>query len=588
MKTYRTDVLVIGAGGAGLRAAIEAKANGADVLMVNKGVSGETGCTKSAASDWMAFGAAFGHADPKDSPREHWIDIMVKGGLVCEPPLCRNIAFNAPDRLMELENWGADFDKTDDGKFVQILSDGARYPRACGRGADTGPVIIDVLMDRASQLNVEFANNVSAVDLILNASGEVVGCWGVDMDTGELVIFEAGAVVLAAGGAGGLYALNVFPEGMSGDGYAMAYRAGAELVNMEFVQIGPSIVHPIHFALSGVFWRLNPRITNKHDEEFIPKYVPAGVDIGKAIYIKGVSYPFTIRNESKWVDVAVYTEIAEGRGTEHNGVYMDISHNDPEVVETEASVPFNHLMKYGIDLRKDKVEFAPAIQHFNGGVHINVDAGSTVPGLYAAGENAGGQHGADRPGGNALADCQAHGKIAGENAARVAGSRKVSLGGEEIKQIEKAYSELIAERKGSVTVEQAIADLRWIMWKNASVVRTEGGLKSIISYISSAPMPAVTSDDVREFVDYRNMLVVGRMVAESALMRNESRGTHYRADCAAVNDPTWLKQILIAKSPLIPPLAKGGRGDYEIRLNTRPIELPAELEYLKKSLEGIS
>ena len=577
MKTYKTDVLVVGAGGAGLRAAVEAKTNGADVLVVNKGVSGETGCTKSAASDWMAFGAAFGHADPADSPKEHWIDIMVKGGLICESPLCKNIAFNAPDRLMDLENWGANFDKTDDGKFVQILSDGARYPRACGQGADTGPVIVKVLMDRAKKLNVGFADNTSAVDLVLNESGEIAGCWGVDMDAGELVVFEAGAVVLAAGGAGKLYALNVFPEGMSGDGHGMAYRAGAEMVNMEFVQIGPSIVYPIHFALSGIFWRLNPRITNKHDEEFIQKYIPEGVDIGKAIYVKGVSYPFTIRNESKWVDVAVYTEIAEGRGTEHNGIYMDISHNDPAAIETEARVPFNHLMKYGIDLRKDKVEFAPAIQHFNGGVHIDVKAASTIPGLYAAGENAGGQHGADRPGGNALADCQAHGKIAGESAAEFSGSREgVSLDREAIKSIEREYTELIAEQTGTVAVAQAIADLNWTMWKNASVVRTAAGLRSAISHISAAPVPATGPDDVQKLLDYRNMLTVGKMVAKSALMRCESRGTHYRSDCAAVNDPGWLKQILIT------------RRDDEMKLETRPIELPPELQELKKALEGIS
>ena len=577
MKIYRTDVLVIGAGGAGLRAAVEAKANGADVLVVNKGVSGETGCTKSAASDWMAFGAAFGHADPADSPKEHWIDIMVKGGLVCEPPLCRNIAFNAPDRLMDLERWGANFDKTDDGKFVQILSDGARYPRACGQGTDTGPVIVKVLMDRAKKLNVEFADNTSAVDLILNESGQVVGCWGIDMDAGELVVFEAGAVVLAAGGAGKLYALNVFPEGMSGDGHAMAYRAGAEMINMEFVQIGPSIVYPIHFALSGVFWRLNPRITNKYDEEFVPKYIPKDVDIEKAIHVKGVSYPFTIRNESKWVDVAVYTEIAEGRGTEHNGIYMDISHNDPAVIETEARVPFNHLMKYGIDLRKDKVEFAPAIQHFNGGVHIDVKAASTIPGLYAAGENAGGQHGADRPGGNALADCQAHGKIAGESAAEFSRAKeRVSLNHEAIEHIEEEYAELIAERTGTVKLDQAIADLNWTMWKNASIVRTATGLSSAISHISSVPETSTGPNDAQKLLDYRNMLIVGRMVAESALMRCESRGTHYRADCSAVNTPEWLKQILIT------------RRDDEMQLKTRPVELPPELQELRKALEGIS
>lgn len=577
MKTYKTDVLVVGSGGAGLRAAVEAKANGADVLMVNKGVSGETGCTKSAASDWMAFGAAFGHADPADAPKEHWIDIMVKGGLICEPPLCKNIAFNAPDRLMDLEKWGANFDKTEDGKFVQILSDGARYPRACGQGTDTGPVIIKVLMGRAREIGVEFADNISAVDLIMDDSGKVVGCWGVDTEADELVVFEAGAVVLAAGGAGKMFALNVFPDGMSGDGYAMAYRAGAEMVNMEFIQIGPSIVHPIHFALSGVFWRLNPHITNKHDEEFVPKYIPEGVDIEEAIHVKGVSYPFTIRNASKWVDVAVYTEIAEGRGTEHNGIYMDISHNSPEVIESRARVPFNHLMKYGIDLRKDKVEFAPAIQHFNGGVHIDVKAGSTIPGLYAAGENAGGQHGADRPGGNALADCQAHGKIAGESAAEFAKSRERSeLAGEVVEQAKKAYSELIAQHSGSAKIDQAIADLNWVMWKNASVVRTAEGLRDIISHISSVAEPTVTSDDIQDILAYRNILTVGEMVAESALMRDESRGTHYRSDCTAVNDPKWLKQILVR------------REDDKMRLTTKPIELPPELQDLKKSLEGIS
>jgi succinate dehydrogenase/fumarate reductase flavoprotein subunit len=575
MRTYETDVLVVGAGGAGLRSAIEAKLNGADVLIINKGISGESGCTKSAASDWMAFGAAFGHADPADSPKEHWIDIMVKGGLLCDPDLSKNIAFDAPDRFMDLEKWGADFDKTEDGKFVQILSDGARYPRACGKGADTGPVIVKVLMEKASELGIKFVDNIATADLILDDSGKVIGCYGIDNKTNELVIFNAGAVILASGGAGKIYALNVFPEGMCGDGYAMAYRAGAELVNMEFVQIGPSIVHPIHFALSGVFWRLNPRITNKYDEEFIHKYIPDGVDINKAIYIKGVSYPFTIRNVSKWVDVGVYTEIAEGRGTEHNGVYMDISHNDPSVIENEARVPFNHLLKYGIDLRKDKVEFAPAIQHFNGGVRINIKAESAIKGLYSAGENAGGQHGADRPGGNALADCQVHGKIAGENSAKYAlSNKKMAISKDKIAEIEKTYINLVSEKKGDMPIDKAIADLQWVMWKNASVVRTEEGLKSAIAYISKAPSPMVKENEITKYLDYRNMLIVGKMVTESAIMRNESRGTHYRADCDEVNNPEWLKQIVILNKD-------GQMGHY-----THQINLPKDLEYLKAKLEG--
>ena len=153
MRMHECDVLVVGSGGAGLRAAVAAAEAGAKVIVATKGTPGACGTTYTAASDWMAFGAAFGHADEADSPREHWIDIMIKGGLVCTPELARAIAEDAPARFQELEDWGADFDKTEDGRFVQILSDGARYPRACGRGADTGPIIVCTLLDRCREIN---------------------------------------------------------------------------------------------------------------------------------------------------------------------------------------------------------------------------------------------------------------------------------------------------------------------------------------------------------------------------------------------------------------------------------------------------
>jgi len=232
-------------------------------------------------------------------------------------------------------------------------------------------------------------------------------------------------------------------------------------------------------------------------------------------------------------------------------------------------------LKYGIDLRKDKVEFAPAIQHFNGGVRINIKAESTIKGLYSAGENAGGQHGADRPGGNALADCQVHGKIAGENAAKFAlSNKKMTIAKEKIAEIERAYANLVSEKKGDMPIDKAIADLQWVMWKNASVVRTEEGLKSALSYISNAPSPKVKENEITKYLDYRNMLLVGKMVVENAIMRNESRGTHYRADCEAVNNPEWLKQIVILNKD-------GQMGHYTYQIN-----LPQELVYLKAKLEG--
>ncbi|MCX6374961.1 MAG: FAD-dependent oxidoreductase, partial [Armatimonadetes bacterium] len=201
MPEYKADVLVIGAGGAGLRAAIAARENGADVLVVEKGVAGEAGCTRNSASDWMAYGAAFGHADPNDSPHEHWLDIMIKGALVARPELARRIAFEAPDRLLDLESYGASFDK-DDGKFVQILSDGARFPRACGKGTDTGPEIVRVLLAKARELGVRFAQRTMVGDLVICESPQrrIIGCWGLDLDSGDLAVFSTPAVIIATGG----------------------------------------------------------------------------------------------------------------------------------------------------------------------------------------------------------------------------------------------------------------------------------------------------------------------------------------------------------------------------------------------------
>lgn len=208
-------------------------------------------------------------------------------------------------------------------------------------------------------------------------------------------------------------------------------------------------------------------------------------------------------------------------------------------------------------------------------MRININSESSLKGLYAAGENAGGQHGADRPGGNALADCQVHGKIAGENASKFSLSEeRKQLSNDKLAEIEKFYTDLITERKGEMPLNKAIADLQWVMWKNASVVRIADGLHSAISYISSAPSPTVNLNEVDRYIDYRNMLIVGKMVAENALMRNESRGTHYRADCKAVNDPSWLKQIIIVNK------------NNEMKHTTYPINLPQDLDYLKSKLEG--
>jgi fumarate reductase (CoM/CoB) subunit A len=556
-------VLVVGAGGAGLRAAVAAAECGARVLVVDKGVPGRTGATFTAASDWMAFGAAMGHADPNDSPREHWIDIMVKGCLVSRPELSRIIAEEAPARLMELDAWGADFDKTPQGKFVQKLSDGARFPRAAGKGTETGPAVLRALMHRVQEVNasgtdggVEFMPRVFIADLLV-ADGRIVGAWGWCMDTGTQIVFGCPAVVLAAGGAGRAFAVNVFPRCATGDGYALGLRAGVPLVNMEFIQIGPSIVHPFSFALSGVFWRLSPKVTNAHGQEFLANYVPDGVDLQEALRLKAVSYPFTVRNHSMWIDIGVFSEIAQGRGTEHNCVYMDVSHNPREVLEDQAAVPLKHLRQRGLDLARGAFEFAPAVQHFNGGVAIDESGGTVVNGLFAAGENAGGQHGADRPGGNALADCQVFGHRAGKSAAEAAERDGVAVA--EVMELaceakaaeadmlsgrEQASAGGIADRQDSA---EALAErLAWDMWRHVGVVRTAEGLKAAVETARWVRQRAVSVRARQPWQrrEVSNMALVAEVVARAALLREESRGTHYRADCNSVNSSNWQRQIL--------------------------------------------
>ncbi len=554
---YQSDVLVIGAGGAGLRAAIAAREAGADVIVVEKGTAGQSGCTQNSASDWMAFGAAFGHADPADSPREHWLDIMIKGALVARPDLARKIAFEAPDRLLDLERYGARFDKKD-GKFVQILSDGARFPRACGKGTETGPEIMRVLMAKARSIGVRFVEGVTAVDLVVSESTptRLVGCWGIGTQGSRMICFTAPAVVISTGGPGDLYWFNVFPEGMTGDGMVMAYRAGARLVNMEFIQIGPCIIHPVKFALSGVFWRMKPRLLNGEGREFLRDRVPAGIDLDQALYIKGVSFPFSVRNDSMYVDVAIYEEMKQGAPGPHGGVFMDISHNPASEIESRARVPFEHLLERGIDIRKEPVEFAPSIQHFNGGILIDERAATDIAGLFACGEAAGGQHGADRPGGNALADCQVYGAIAGREAARFAAEHKFVDG----ENLVREWADRRFRNVSSVPPDpggewnEATEELRAAMWSYVSVARNAQGLSEANRILSrmAAKIKRSRPWSLAAYLELRNMLELGQVIAGSAKLREESRGTHYRSDFPKRDDDHWIKQIVAQRTDIGP------------------------------------
>lgn len=542
----KTDVLVIGGGGAASRAAIEAEKLGADTTLICKGKYGVSGCTPNSASEWMAYGAALGIADPRDSCEAHFHDIVKMGAYVCDQNLARIIGYEAPDRFYELVEWDVDFLKQPDGRFRQVMSDGATYARACGTGADTGKQIMNALKKLVEERNITTIENTMAVDLI-KGNGAIVGAVGIDVNTLELTVFLAKSTVMATGGAGQLFAHNVFPPGMTGDGYAMTLRAGANLVNMEFMQVGPCVVTPFKFDVGGVLWRLGPRLINGKGEEYLTKYLPAGLSIEEVYRLKSVTFPFTMRNASGYIDIANFTEIVEGRGTENQCIYFDLSHVPAQIIEEQASIPFKFFLENGVDIRKEPVEIAPSVQHMNGGILINEKAETAIPGLYAAGEVAGGQHGADRPGGNSLADCQVFGARAGKYAAERSKTVRMVANRKDAEKIEEDIRAL-SNLRGTYDVEKLRNEVKQMMWRNVLVVRRVESLsetfKELLRYreIISSQL-SVNEEHIVNALELKNMIEVGLAITKSALTRKETRGSHYRADYPQRNDREWLKII---------------------------------------------
>ena len=548
MRKFRTDVLIIGGGGAGSRAAIEADKLGVDVTILCKGEYGESGCTPNSASEWMAYGVALGIADPRDSCEAHFRDIVEIGAYVCDQNLAKIIAYEAPSRFFELVDWGVNFLRDEDGRFRQFMSDGASYPRACGTGADTGRQIMNALKKIVNERGIRVLENTMAVDLVMN-DGRIVGAVAIDVETLEPTFFEAKSTVISTGGAGSLFLHNVFPDGMTGDGYAMALRAGAKLVNMEFMQIGPCVTNPFKFDVGGILWRLSPRLINGRGEEYLKKYLPVGVSLEEAYRLKAVSFPFTMRNASGYIDIANFTEIIEGRGTKNRCVYFDLSHIDPRILETEAQIPFRFFLDHGIDIRKEPLEIAPAIQHMNGGILINERAEAGIPGLYAAGEAAGGQHGADRPGGNSLADCQVFGARAGRYAAERALKTTVASNIKAARKIMERV-EALSRLKEGVDIEVIREEVKETMWKNVSVVRRGDKLAEAVEKLLGYRKLLnsrlnVGENRLIEALELRNMIDVGLAIAKTALTRRETRGSHYRVDYPSRDDSRWMKMIEI-------------------------------------------
>ncbi len=530
LETHERDVLVIGAGGAGLRAAIEAKSLGASVGLVCKSLLGK-------AHTVMAEGgvaAALANVDPADDWKTHFRDTMLGGKLLNNWRMAQLHAQEAPDRVRELERWGAVFDRTPDGRILQRAFGGHTHKRLAHVGDRTGLEMIRTLQDRAVAMGVDVFMECT-VTRLLKEGDRVSGAFAYWRESGRFVVLKAKAVVLATGGIGKVYRITSNSWDYTGDGQAMALEAGAELIDMEFVQFHPTgMVWPP--GVMGILVTEAVRgegglLTNAAGERFMQRIDPERMEL-------------STRDQ---VARAVYLEVKEGRGSPHGGVFLDISHKPADYVKTKLPSMYHQFMDLAdVDITKAPMEVGPTVHYVMGGVRVDADTGaSTLPGLFAAGEVAGGMHGANRLGGNSLSDLLVFGRRAGAGAAEFA--RAVGKApAADPEQAKEAGVELLGFFENEGENPYAVhRDLQATMQRDVGIFRTAEELKHGIEELERLQRRAanVHVEGSRHFNpgwhlarDLRAMIRVAEAVARSALLREESRGAHARLDFPGLDE----------------------------------------------------
>ena len=534
-ETHEHDVLIIGAGGAGLRAAIEALGQGASVAVVCKSLLGK-------AHTVMAEGgiaAAMANVDAADDWRTHFRDTMRGGKFLNNWRMAQIHAQEAPDRVRELEQWGALFDRTSSGDILQRAFGGHTYKRLCHVGDRTGLEMIRTLQDRGVHLGIDVYMEC-AVTRLLKDGDRIAGAFAYWRETGRFVVFKAKSVVMATGGIGKAWRITSNSWEYTGDGMALAYDAGAELIDMEFVQFHPTgMVWPP--GVQGILVTEAVRgeggiLRNKQGERFMERYDPEKMELSTRDVVAR----------------AIYTEVREGRGTEHGGAYLDISHKPAEYVKRKLPSMYHQFRELAdVDITQGPMEVGPTCHYMMGGIRVDAEtAQATVPGLFAAGEAAAGLHGANRLGGNSLSDLLVFGKRAGTAAAEHAKrAAPVEIDGGDV---EKATREMLEpfERAGGDSPYQIHRELEELMQNYVGIFRNEEDLEKGLVALDQLKQRAarVKVDGSRLFNpgwhlarDLKAMLTVSEAVALSARERKESRGAHSRIDHPNYDD-TWAKQ----------------------------------------------
>ncbi|MGH2819611.1 MAG: fumarate reductase/succinate dehydrogenase flavoprotein subunit [Actinomycetota bacterium] len=550
-ETHEFDVIVIGAGGAGLRAAIEARAQGARTAIVCKSLLGK-------AHTVMAEGgiaAALGTVYAEDNWEVHFRDTMRGGKMINNWRMAQIHAQEAPDRVLELEEWGALFDRTQDGRVLQRDFGGHRYARLAHVGDRTGLEMIRTLQHKAVAMDIDVFMECTIVRL-LKDNDRIAGAFGYRRETGKFVEFRAPAVVLATGGIGKAYKITSNSWEYTGDGHALGLWAGADLIDMEFVQFHPTgMVWPP--SVMGILVTEGVRgdggiLRNEADERFMFRYIPEMFRTETADTEEEADRWYTDRKEARRppdllprdeVARAIVAEIKEGRGTPHGGVYLDIaSRKDPEYIKRRLPGMYHQFKELAdVDITKETMEIGPTCHYVMGGLEVDAEtAAATVPGLFAAGEVAAGMHGGNRLGGNSLSDLLVFGRRAGEAAADHARSLDVrpEPGDDQAKEIARHALEPFdrADGENPYLLQQELQDT---MQELVGIIRTEDELKRALVKLDELKERAARAKAEGNILynpgwhlalDLESLLAVSEAITLGALERKESRAAHTRDD----------------------------------------------------------
>ncbi|MCH7902370.1 FAD-binding protein [archaeon] len=554
IKTEKSDVLIIGSGGAGLRAAIELHDNKAKVLVVGKSKKRDAHTIQATGG----INAALGNMDKKDSWELHAADTIRDGGFLNDSNAVILLCKNAHSAVKELAKWGTKFHRETNGKITQRFFGAATYRRACFIGDETGKAILNTLVNQVEKRKIRFKSETYIFSL-LKSKGKVNGALGLDLNSGEIIKFQSKIVVLATGGHSRMFGRSSsrFWEN-NGDGIYLAKKAGARFMDMELFQFHPTgMVYPP--KASGILVTEAVRgeggiLTNSKGERFMEKYDPERMELSARDIVARANF----------------MEIRGGKGTKHNGVWLDISHKPKSYIQKRLPKMYKQFKEYAnIDISKQKMEVAPTAHYSMGGVLIDHKTGKTdVKNLFAIGEVTSGVHGGNRLGGNSLAEITVFGKLTGQSILKeLKKIKQTPLDDSLVEKEQTTFFKLTKSKKGKNPIK-AKEELQKMMWKYLGVIRNEKGMKTALKQLEKFKKMKLKvmgslkmNEQLIAALDFQNMLPTCEMIIKSAIFRKESRAAHYRSDYKKTN-PKWKKNIICT-------IKKG-----KVKLSTRTVPKP--------------